>query len=64
MQALYLAQAFPERSWLRLLSNIQLSMFYDGSLIFTDYLIAVALSVISSIAIFVVCIFIIQKTEL
>ena len=60
----YSAQAFPEQSWLRLLPNIQLSMLYDGSLIFTDYLIAVALSVISSITIFTVCIAIIRKTEL
>ena len=60
----YSAQAFPEQSWLRLLPNIQLSMLYDGSLIFTDYLIAVALSVISSITIFTACIAIIRKTEL
>lgn len=60
----YSAQAFPEQSWLRLLPNIQLSMLYDGSLIFTDYLIAIALSVISSIIIFTVCIAIIRKTEL
>ena len=60
----YSAQAFPEQSWLRLLPNIQLSMLYDGSLIFTDYLSAVALSVIFSITIFTACIAIIRKTEL
>ena len=60
----YSAQAFPEQSWLRFFPNIQLSMLYNGSLIFTDYLIAVSLAVIFSIVIFAVCIFVIQKTEL
>lgn len=60
----YSAQQFPEQSPLRLLPTIQLSMLYDGSLIFGDYLISAILSVIFIFAMFLACMIIMSKVEL
>ena len=60
----YSAQQFPEQSWLRLLPTIQLSMLYDGSLIFGDYLISAILSIIFIFTMFLACIIIMRKVEL
>ena len=60
----YSVQQFPEQSPLRLLPTIQLSMLYDGSLIFGDYLISTILSIIFIFAVFLACMIIMSKIEL
>lgn len=60
----YSAQHLPEQSWLRLLPTIQLSMLYDGSMIFRDYLISAILSIIFIFTMFLACIIIMSKVEL
>lgn len=60
----YSVQQFPEQSWLRLLPTIQLSMLYDDSLVFRDYLISAILSIIFIFAMFLACIIIMSKVEL